>query len=452
MAWTGIENFDSYSAGASISAGAGGSGWSANWALNSGAATTENAPAGGMSGKSLKMASGVAGNVSRTVNGATTGECYFEIQASSVASASNTHSITLFNGGAGVIIGRLGITTAGAFEFYNATTATYESVGTMTANTKHTIKIKYGHVADKYAVSFDGGAYGADKGTNGTLGSPNKITIDHTTSDARDFWVDNIADTAPVEAPALLTSLISYWKFDESSGNALDSDGYNTLTNNATATYSAGKINNGVALARASNQFMSIADASQTGLDLSTDFSFSAWVKVTTAPTSGQQFAIYGKDDNGTTGRSYWFWYANSGGTLRFEYGLFPTGYSYPGYVSYTLNQDLGTATWKHIVVVCTLANANATKFTLYVDGTSVGNGTLADGTGATSIQNGAADFKIGQGHTSGIQWDGMIDEVGIWSRTLSSTEVTSLYNGGAGLAYPLTVAASTFIPRIIMN
>jgi hypothetical protein len=33
----------------------------------------------------------------------------------------------------------------------------------------------------------------------------------------------------------------------------------------------------------------------------------------------------------------------------------------------------------------------------------------------------------------------GDIDEVGIWSRVLTSTEVTQLYNGGAGLQYPFT-------------
>jgi Laminin G domain. len=46
-----------------------------------------------------------------------------------------------------------------------------------------------------------------------------------------------------------------------------------------------------------------------------------------------------------------------------------------------------------------------------------------------------------------GAQWSGTlgfftgdIDEVGIWSRALTSTEVGQLYNSGAGLAYPFTV------------
>lgn len=188
MAWTGRDNFDSYTTGASINGGAGGSGWSANWVLNSGTANVETVVAGGMVGKALKLVSGVAGNASRTLTAESTGEAIYEVQASVVTAATDTHSVTL---GANNIIGRLGITTAGSFEFYNATTAAYESVGTMSANTKHTIKVKYGHVADKFAVSFDGGAYGADKGSNGVL-NVNKFDTNNTTADARDFWVDFI--------------------------------------------------------------------------------------------------------------------------------------------------------------------------------------------------------------------------------------------------------------------
>ena len=38
-----------------------------------------------------------------------------------------------------------------------------------------------------------------------------------------------------------------------------------------------------------------------------------------------------------------------------------------------------------------------------------------------------------------------MIDEAGIWSRALSSAEISQLYNGGAGLPYPLP---PTYRPR----
>ena len=240
---------------------------------------------------------------------------------------------------------------------------------------------------------------------------------------------------------ALTTSLNAYYKFDESSGNASDSVGSNTLTNNGTATYSAGKINNGTALARASTQYFSIADTS--AFDLSGDFSVSCWLKVATAPTSGQQFVIMGKDANGADNtRSYDLNYANSGGTKRFELAIFPTGYSYPSYWAGAFNYDLGTATWVYVTVVVTIANGNSTKAELYINGTSQGNFTLFDGTGATSVQNSTSAFQIGYESFQGA-FDGMIDEFGLWSRVLTSTEVTQLYNGGAGLAYPFGESSS---------
>ena len=43
----------------------------------------------------------------------------------------------------------------------------------------------------------------------------------------------------------LTDNLISHWKLDESSGNAADSHGSNTLTNNGSTPFVAAKINNG---------------------------------------------------------------------------------------------------------------------------------------------------------------------------------------------------------------
>jgi len=49
-------------------------------------------------------------------------------------------------------------------------------------------------------------------------------------------------------------------------------------------------------------------------------------------------------------------------------------------------------------------------------------------------------------GKPSGLStadFDGLIDEVGIWSRALNSTEVSELYNSGSGLAYPFTTGTN---------
>ena len=39
----------------------------------------------------------------------------------------------------------------------------------------------------------------------------------------------------------------------------------------------------------------------------------------------------------------------------------------------------------------------------------------------------------------------GSIDEAGIWSRALSGTEITELYNAGAGITYPFSILTLKF-------
>lgn len=236
----------------------------------------------------------------------------------------------------------------------------------------------------------------------------------------------------------LITNLTAYWKLDESSGNASDSVGSNTLTNNNTATYTTGKINNGITLARASTQYLSVAD--NAAFKFTTDFSVSVWLKVGTAPTAGQQMIIIGKDANGANNtRSYDIAYENSGGTKRFVAYIFGTGYSYPSnYESRSQNYDLGTGTWHLFNFTFTAANSAATQMAFYIDGVLVGNGTHLDGSGTSSVQDSTSALQIGYESFQGA-FDGMMDEFGLWSRALTAGEVTALYNNNNALAYPLT-------------
>ena len=205
MAWTGTENFDSYTGGDSIGGKSGGSGWSANWSLDAGTLTVETAPSG-MSGLALKLASGVLSNASRTLTAESTGDAGYEIQTDVVTAATDTHSVTIGNNN---VICRLGQTTTGKWECFNSNTSAYENVGTMSANTTHTIIIRYGAVTDEYSVSFDGGAFGANKETNGVLNA-NGFAVANTTADARNLWVDEIIDAPVVAGIASMRQLIGH--------------------------------------------------------------------------------------------------------------------------------------------------------------------------------------------------------------------------------------------------
>src|SRR3990172_9233993 len=146
---------------------------------------------------------------------------------------------------------------------------------------------------------------------------------------------------------ALTDNIVSYWKLDESSGNAADSTANaNTLVNQNTTTYEAAKINNGAKVVSASIQGFSIADASQTGLDFSGNLSFSLWFKMASAPSGGEGTMIVKRVGAGNQ-RSY-HWKFNNGGT---EIGFlwYTDGSTVGGNLAVSWTPS--TATWYHMVV-----------------------------------------------------------------------------------------------------
>src|SRR6478735_707277 len=118
------------------------------------------------------------------------------------------------------------------------------------------------------------------------------------------------------------TGLVSYWKLDESSGVAYDAVGGNHLTNNS-VTYGDGKIGNGAVL-NGSSGYLSITNASQTGLNITQDMTISCWYKPTDLISTGR--IILSKFNyNGTNQRAYQLYYTNSSG-YRIILGLSPDG------------------------------------------------------------------------------------------------------------------------------
>lgn len=238
---------------------------------------------------------------------------------------------------------------------------------------------------------------------------------------------------------ALIDNLVSYWKLEEGTGTRVDSHGSNNLTGTTRGAVT-GKINNGEDFERTSSDYLTIADASQTGLDLSGDLSFSFWLKLEELPSvSATVFRFLDKQNGGTT-RSYTIC-SNNNVANSIECECYGDGT--------TANRRIGSAPantfgvgdvgfWRHIVVTFDVDTGN---WLIYKDGISQTITTNNAGTVA-SIYNSTNAFTIGarSDGTTGYL-DGVMDEVGVWSRTLSGAEVTELYNSGAGLAYPFTTA-----------
>lgn len=229
---------------------------------------------------------------------------------------------------------------------------------------------------------------------------------------------------------ALTTNLVAYYKLDESSGNAADSSGSGfTLTNTGTIPYSTtyGKINNGASFDGSSQYFVGSASQNITG-----DATFSFWMKPQSLASDPVLFCKFGV---GNTQLSYYLqlnFTSNNVGFVNSADGSTAIGGTT---VAYTFSVN----TLYYVSLVYTAATP---KIELFINGTSIGSST---GTLKTSIFAGTDIFEIGR-YTRGnvLFYNGYLDEVGIWSRVLTSTEISSLYNGGAGLQYPFVSSISS--------
>jgi hypothetical protein len=225
----------------------------------------------------------------------------------------------------------------------------------------------------------------------------------------------------------LTDDLVSYWKLDESSGNATDSHSSNTLTN-ANVTYDAGKIGNGALFNSTTDRFSSTS--SDFAFERSDTVSFSFWIKWT---GQADKVLLSRQKGDGDPWQGYNIQSTATGTKLRIEFINSISGGNY--FLIDTTNAVFtSTGVWYHVVVTYS-GNSNTSGITIYINGSSVA---LSGGTNALSGSIvGSYEFNLGNRYLSSFNIDAMLDEVGIWSRVLTSNEVTLLYNSGVGLAYP---------------
>jgi hypothetical protein len=209
---------------------------------------------------------------------------------------------------------------------------------------------------------------------------------------------------------ALSDNLAVFWSL-ESDGS--DDVGSSDLTAQGSPSHAAGKVGNGVDLVSASSQYYTRADF----IDWTGDYTIALWAKFDS--TAGIR-ALFGTDNSIGTVLLY---YNNGSGEddLILRSSFFDT-------VAYT--GGISTGTWYHIVAWRDDTNDQS--------GIAINAGT-PDTASATAGDLDANDaIQIGATNT-GSFFDGIIDEVGVWTRVLTSQERTDLYNGGSGLAYPFS-------------
>jgi len=205
---------------------------------------------------------------------------------------------------------------------------------------------------------------------------------------------------------ALSTNLIHYWKLD---GNSTDSIGSQSGTD-ANITYSAtGALIGQRAGFNGTNSRIVMSGYAPT----LTNFSLSLWFYVTA--TSYSQRIVGTRNGTG--------WEIITSGTKIDIYGNNGSNF----FIETTNTVNLNT--WNHIVIT-----DNGTN--LYLNGTPT-NGSIPVNA------NSNLTFGIYAGDLFTGPYTGNLDEIGIWSRALTSAEVTTLYNGGAGITTPFPSLSS---------
>lgn len=216
----------------------------------------------------------------------------------------------------------------------------------------------------------------------------------------------------------LSTNLVSYWKLDESSGNAADSIGSNTGANTG-VTYTTGKINNGAVFDSATDL---LDCGTNSSLNLTSSYTIAGWLKPSSLPTSGNQAVWVARESGG----GYYASLYNNGGTQYLRLVNQNGANNSITDIAYSLS----TSVFTHVAWVY---DDTADTMTLYINGASQGTGTSKIYSPGSVTTN----FYIGTYLSSVLPYSGMIDELGIWSRALSSTEVSYLYNSGTGISVP---------------
>ena len=213
----------------------------------------------------------------------------------------------------------------------------------------------------------------------------------------------------------LWDDLLAYYTADNTPNDALGN--YNgTLVNGA--TYGTGKINQGFSFDGV-NDYVSVG--SRQIFNNTQSFTFSCWINanqirnrmlITNANTinDGANLAVW---SDGVS-RKLALIGGNGSGDSTFG------------------NTTLSTSTWYHLVAVHTPYDGVNSNVTFYVNGSNDGTGMFDAGT-SLSVGN----QYIGTNTTFGGFFNGIIDEIGIWNRELTPSEVTELYNLGSGKQYP---------------
>jgi hypothetical protein len=243
-----------------------------------------------------------------------------------------------------------------------------------------------------------------------------------------------------VAAPS---GLIASWKGE---GNGFDAVGENhgTLVNGV--TFTPGKVGSAFDFGGVLNRYVSITHASVLNFDFNTPFTVEAWIRISGTNFSYLATKNLNTPENGYKNPGWFFMYrGHAGGGL----GVGLRNYNGLEIHNYPSNLNVGDANWHHAAFTYD-GSSNAAGIIIYLDGNPVSPS--PSGTPISGTMTNAAALELGA-FSPGIEpapFNGLLDELSIYNRALSSNEIAAIYAAGSlGKCVPSPLPGA---PVILVN
>jgi hypothetical protein len=227
--------------------------------------------------------------------------------------------------------------------------------------------------------------------------------------------INILSSNSSNSSTGITQGLIGYWKLDDLSGNAIDStSNHLDLTNNGVIQGDSVAVLGTAYHFDGDASYLSVSDSSP--LNPSSAITVTAWVY----KNSSDYMTIL--DKSGDAAQSY---------MLRDYNGMLQWGINRGGTGDGAIigTDSLPVGQWTFVAATYTAPQG---ALNLYVNGQNVATGSYYGPIMATSVP-----LTIGTENQGFATWNGNIDEVGIWNRALSSSEIQQLYNSSVGETYP---------------
>lgn len=230
----------------------------------------------------------------------------------------------------------------------------------------------------------------------------------------------------------LLTNLVAYWSLDSYTGSSSppSAGGVSILNNGGGSGFiGSGLISGGCDAPAWGNSTAGFYTSGTTALNLQNDYTISAWAApYDPSGTSNSVGTVFRVANNASVPEAVAL--GLNVNTEEISYGISNTvDGTQVNQATFIWNGN----SWNHFVLVYNSADS---ILSLYANGVALNSFYVSAMSSSSSVVeiDLLTDFL-----TTPLEWgsvNGKADELGLWQRQLTATQISALYNGGAGKAY----------------